>query len=102
MTTVTFASKLTKDGSLSIPQQAVEELGLRPGDEVQVNVEVINGANLAEEIEQERLQKRFDAFFDRLETLTFEPPTKPHTEETVESGFGDMMDEKFRKLGFKS
>lgn len=102
MATVTFASKLKEDGSLSMPKEVVEELGLHPGDEVQVNVEAANGANRIEELEQARLQRKFDAFFDRLDTLTFESPTKALTGDPAEAGFSDAMDEKFRKLGFKS
>lgn len=39
MAAVTFASRLKDDGSLTIPNHAVEELGLHPGDEVHVRVE---------------------------------------------------------------
>lgn len=43
MGAVTFASKLGPDGTLAVPQQAVEELGIQPGDEVRVSVEAANG-----------------------------------------------------------
>jgi bifunctional DNA-binding transcriptional regulator/antitoxin component of YhaV-PrlF toxin-antitoxin module len=39
MAALTFASTLRSDGSLTIPRQAVEELGIHPGDEVCVRVE---------------------------------------------------------------
>ena len=42
MAAVMFASKLKNDGSLTMPKQAVEELGIQPGDDVQVRVEAAN------------------------------------------------------------
>ncbi len=42
MAAVTFGSKLKNDGSLTMPKQAVEELGIHPGDEVRVRVEAGN------------------------------------------------------------
>ena len=39
MAAIIFASKLNNDDSLTIPRRAIEELGLHPGDEVQVSVE---------------------------------------------------------------
>lgn len=39
MAAITFASRLQEDGSLFIPKEAVDELGLHPGDEVQVQIE---------------------------------------------------------------
>lgn len=39
MTSITFVSKLTIDGSLQVPDGAVNELGLHPGDLLQVKIE---------------------------------------------------------------
>ena len=39
MAAIIFASKLNNDDSLTMPRRAIEELGLHPGDEVQVRVE---------------------------------------------------------------
>ena len=39
MAAVTFASKLKDDGSLTVPKDAVEELGILPGDRVRVRLE---------------------------------------------------------------
>ena len=45
MAAVTFASKLKKDGSLTMPKRAAEELGIHPGDSVRVRVEAAGGAD---------------------------------------------------------
>lgn len=42
MAATTFASTLQEDGSLPVPQAAMEELGLHPGDTVQVQIEPAN------------------------------------------------------------
>jgi bifunctional DNA-binding transcriptional regulator/antitoxin component of YhaV-PrlF toxin-antitoxin module len=70
MDAVTFASKLRDDGSVAIPKEAVEELGLHPGDELTVRVEPANGTDAIDE--QAALQAKFDRFFEKLDTLTFE------------------------------
>ncbi len=65
MPTVKFASRLKKDGSLRIPQEAVDELGIQPGDEVQVSVQSTSDATdqayydqaIAELLEQARSLK---------------------------------------------
>ncbi len=38
MAGITFAAKLSDDRSLTIPQEAVEKLGIHPGDEIQLNI----------------------------------------------------------------
>ena len=44
--TIHFATRLQKDGSLHVPQTAIEELGLRPGDAVRVSLDATEDANL--------------------------------------------------------
>lgn len=43
MESATFEAKLSKDGSLALPQRVVAELGIHPGDEIHVHVEAVNG-----------------------------------------------------------
>lgn len=100
MAEVTFASKLKNDGSLTIPSEAVDELGLHPGDEVKVRVELTNGV-VSDDEEQAILQAKFDRFFERLDTFTFEKPTPLLNGDAAETAFTEAMDEKYRKLGFK-
>ncbi|MCW3096755.1 MAG: hypothetical protein JWL77_2373 [Chthonomonadaceae bacterium] len=101
MTTVTFASKFNEDGSLTIPREVVEKLGLHPGDEVQVRIEATDEANDLEGPEQAALQAKFERFFAELDTLTFEKPTKFPDGDQAETAFTEIMDKKYRKLGFK-
>ena len=40
MASIIFAATLQEDGSLTMPKGAADELGLHPGDEVQVRIEM--------------------------------------------------------------
>jgi antitoxin component of MazEF toxin-antitoxin module len=74
MAIVTFTSNLKADGSLTIPREAVEELGLHPGDAIKVQIETTNGAGSGADPDQAALQAKFERFFEELDTLTFEKP----------------------------
>ena len=101
MATVNFASKLRADGSLTIPREAVDELRLHPGDEVQVRVEAATGVSQEDEGDQATLQAKFERFFEKLDTLTFEKPPSIRRSDRAKASFSEAMDEKYRKLGFK-
>ena len=93
MAGVTFASKLKGDDSLTIPKRAVEELGLHPGDEVQVRVEAANG-----NADQAYYDREIANLLEEASRLKPEPgnsSSDPH-----EAAFGEIMKEKFRKQGF--
>jgi antitoxin component of MazEF toxin-antitoxin module len=95
MAAVTFASKLKEDGSLTIPQEAVEELGLHPGDEVQVRVEAANGiATSASPKMLDEVLKDLLAEAERLEPQPGKESNDPH-----ERAFGEIIKEKYRKMG---
>ncbi|HZT44176.1 MAG TPA: AbrB/MazE/SpoVT family DNA-binding domain-containing protein [Chthonomonadaceae bacterium] len=98
---ITFSAKLKDDGSLTVPKEAVEQLGLHPGDEVQVHLESANGAIQTDESDQTTLQAKFERFLEKLDALTFEKPAKFPAGDPAEAAFVEAMDEKFRKLGFK-
>ena len=91
MAAITFVSKLKEDASLTIPREAVEELGLRPGDEVQLQVKTKNGTSQIEEPDQDALQAKFDRFFDDLDTLTFEKPVPFSNGDQTETAFREIM-----------
>ena len=101
MAAITFVSKLKEDSSLTIPREAVEELGLHPGDEVQVQAMTKNGVGQIEESEQGALQAKFERFFDDLDTLLFEKPNRFPNGDQAETAFTEIMDKKYHKLGFK-
>ena len=101
MAAITFASKLKEDGSLTIPTEAAERLGLRSGDEVQVRVEAAHTNTSSRESDQNELQAKFDQFFEGLEGLTFDKPSKFPEGDPAETAFVSAMDEKYSKLGFK-
>jgi hypothetical protein len=60
-----------------------------------------NGAGQIEESDQTALQARFECFFVNLDTLTFEKPTVFPNRDSAEVTFTEMMDKKYRQLGFK-
>lgn len=101
MAAVTFASKLTEDGSLRLPREAVEALGLYPGDEIQVSVAVTDEPDSPGESDGNLLQKKFQRFFERLDTLAFERPIPVRNGNAAEDSLMQALDEKYRKLGFK-
>ncbi len=93
MAAVTFASKLNDDGSLTMPRKAVEELGIHPGEEVQVRVEVTTGA-----ADQARYNQTIAELLEEAKRIKREPgipSSDPH-----EAEFGEIMKEKYRTQGF--
>ena len=99
MAAITFASKLKEDGSFTIPQEAVETLGLHPGDEVTVRIEAANGVSHIEEPDQAELQHRTAQLFEEADRLVREPGkffTDPY-----EAAWAEGVEEKARRMGLK-
>ena len=101
MAGITFASRLKLDGSVTVPVDAVETLGLRPGDSVRVRVEAVGGLGGAEGADQDDLQARLDRFFDALDRQAVEGPALTRDCDPAEAAFVEAMDEKYRRLGFE-
>jgi bifunctional DNA-binding transcriptional regulator/antitoxin component of YhaV-PrlF toxin-antitoxin module len=95
MAAMTFALKLKEDGSFTIPQEAVETLGLHPGDEIQVRIETTNGA----EPDQAELQRRAALRFEEADRIVREPG-KPLTD-PLEVAWAQGGEEKARRMGLK-
>lgn len=96
MAGMTFASKLKDDGSFTIPQEAVETLGLHPGDEITVRIET-NGAAHIGAPDQAELQRRAALRFEEADRLVREPG-KPLTD-PMEAAWAEGVEEKARKMG---
>jgi len=94
MAAITFASKLREDGSFTIPPEAVEQLGLHPGDEIQVRIETTNGT-----LDQAELQRRSARLFEE-DDRTVREPGKPLTD-PYEAAWAQGVEEKARKMGLK-
>jgi len=101
MAAITFESKMSADGKLTIPTEAVKQLGIRPGDDVRVRVEPAQEAGRTSEQEQEALQAKFDRFFAGMAHARFERPGTTPKGDEAEIAFVEEMDEKYRRLGFK-
>lgn len=63
MATLTFASKLNADNCFTIPQEAVETLGLPPGDEINVRIETRYEVSLSDGVEQAELHRKASVRF---------------------------------------
>jgi bifunctional DNA-binding transcriptional regulator/antitoxin component of YhaV-PrlF toxin-antitoxin module len=98
MAAITFASKLTADGSFMIPQEAVEKLGLHPGDEITVRIETNNPVN-GEMLDQAELHRRALLRFEEADQLVREPG-KPLSD-PLEAAWAAGVEEKARKMGLK-
>ena len=96
MAGLTFAAKLKEDGSLVIPQQAVETLGLHPGDEITVRIET-SGTAASEGPDQAELQRRAALRFAEADLLAREPG--PALTDPLEAAWGRGVEEKARRMG---
>ncbi|HLV81253.1 MAG TPA: AbrB/MazE/SpoVT family DNA-binding domain-containing protein [Chthonomonadaceae bacterium] len=94
MSVVTFSSRLTEDGSFTIPPEAVEQLGIHPGDEIRVRIEAANGMP-----DQAELQRRSAKLFEE-DDRTIREPGKPLTD-PYEAAWAQGVEEKARKMGLK-
>lgn len=95
MAAVTFDSKLNADGSLLVPEEAIEALGARPGEALHVRVETANGTKAP--IGQRLLS---DALVDLLaEAERFEGRPGLESSDATSNEFGDIVKEKYRRLG---
>lgn len=97
MSTLTIAKKLELDGSLIIPTDFFKGMNLQAGDTVQVRVESINLLD----IEQEKLQLKFESFFDRLDQINCNSERFKTNASSGKDLFSEAMDEKFHKQGFR-
>lgn len=94
MASITFATKLAEDGSFVIPREAIEELGLYPGDEISIRLETTQDAP-----SQEEYERRITLLLEEAKNLETEPG-KPSSD-PYEAAFGEIMKEKYRKQGLK-
>ncbi len=83
----------------TLPPETMEQLNLQPGDHVEISSESLKRVTTAP-TDQTELQAKLDAFFERLEATTFEKPNTAPPSDPVEQNFAEMMDAKFKKLGF--
>jgi bifunctional DNA-binding transcriptional regulator/antitoxin component of YhaV-PrlF toxin-antitoxin module len=99
MAALTFASRLKEDSSFTIPQEAVETLGLHPGDEIMIRIEVTNGLTPIEAPDQAELQRLAACRFEEADRLVREPG-QPLTD-SLEAAWAEGIEEKARKIGLK-
>ena len=98
MAVMTFASKLKEDGTFTIPQEAVESLGLHPGDEITIRIETTSGSHFGEP-DQAELQRRAALCFEEADRLAREPG-KPLSD-PLEAAWAAGVEEKARRMGLK-
>ena len=96
MAAMTFASKLNDDGSFTIPREAVETLGLRPGDDITVRIEATGGGPIGRP-DQAELQRRAALRFEEADRLVREPGKL--LSEPMEAAWAAGVEEKARRMG---
>src|SRR5947208_1708728 len=102
MAAITFAARLNPDGSLTLPAEAIETLGLHPGDAVQVSLQPANGSapsTIPPEDQESSLPALFAELLEAGKNVKREPG-KPLAN-TEEEAIGAMIAEKYRKQGLK-
>jgi antitoxin component of MazEF toxin-antitoxin module len=99
MAAVTFAARFAADGSLTIPDEAVETLKLNPGDEITVRLETGVGVPETEQLTQDEYLRRITRLFEEADTLVREPG-KPLTD-PYEAAWAAGVEEKARRIGLK-
>ena len=92
MASIVFATKVREDGRLDIPPEALEALGLAPGDEVEVQLDTKQAP-----LSQAEYNSIFQELLAEAERVIEVSPPVP-TEE--DSAMGRLLREKFRKQGF--
>jgi bifunctional DNA-binding transcriptional regulator/antitoxin component of YhaV-PrlF toxin-antitoxin module len=98
MAVMTFASKLKDDGTFTIPQEAVETLGLHLGDEITIRIETTDAAYMGER-DQAELQRRAACCFADADSLVREPGKS--LSDPMEATWAAGVEEKARRMGIK-
>ena len=99
MASLSIEAKVTHDGSVTIPRDAVGALGLRPGDDVRIQIETVPVGPDGEPSVQSELHRRLS---QRLEeaSQTVRMPSKPFTD-PLEAEWGRGVEEKARRMGIE-
>jgi len=95
MATVIFTSTVKANGAIVVPKEALMKLGILSGEEVEVRVEVANSVQTAPVMLGEMLKD----LLDEIETL--EPETKIVYNDPHEKAYGEVLLDKYRKMGLK-
>jgi len=99
MAGVSFEATLREDGSLTIPGEAIDVLGLHPGDQVRVKVESAHGMLPDDEPDQAVLRARAARRFAEADLLVREPG-KP-LRDPFEAAWAAGVEEKARRMGIE-
>jgi bifunctional DNA-binding transcriptional regulator/antitoxin component of YhaV-PrlF toxin-antitoxin module len=99
MAAMTFASKLNEDGSVIIPQEALDTLKLHPGDEIKIRIEGANGNSLSDQPDQAALQRKARRLFEAADRVAREPGQQ--LTDPQEAEWAQGVEEKARKMGLK-
>lgn len=99
MTSLSIAAKVTLDGTVTIPRDAVGALGLQPGDDVRVQIETVDLDSEADGAIQSELHRKL---LKRLEdaSRTVREPFKALSD-PLEAEWARGVEEKARRMGLK-
>jgi bifunctional DNA-binding transcriptional regulator/antitoxin component of YhaV-PrlF toxin-antitoxin module len=92
---ISFASNYREDGTLTIPREAVEELGLHPGDQLEIR------AVSSHEILGPEAPRVLDDVLAPLlvEASNLDSQPGKESSDPYERAFGEIIKEKYRKMG---
>jgi len=96
-TAVTLVSRLQHDGSIVVPNEAYQALGICPGDEITVEIQVVDGSQGITEPSQAELHRRAEMLFDDADHLVREPGID--LSDGLEAAWANGMVDKARRMG---
>ena len=99
MASLTLAAKVEKDGCVIVPVEAVDALGLQPGDDIRIRIEGVGPDTQADDAVQAELHRKLQVLLDEAHKLQREP-CKPFTD-PLEAEWARGVEEKARRMGLK-
>ena len=99
MASLTLAAKVSEVGNVIVPEEAIGALGLRPGDDIKIQIEGVAAGAEADNAVQADLRQKLTSRLDEAHTLKREPFT-PFTD-PLEAEWAKGVEEKARRMGLK-
>ncbi len=96
MAAITITVKASDDGTITLPMQSVESLGLHPGDEVHLSIQTESDTDTISDVDD---AETLVELFEEAATLVPEPG-RPLTD-PLKAIWGEGVEEKFARMGLK-
>jgi len=99
MASLTLAAKVSEVGNVIVPEEAIDALGLRPGDDIRILIEGVATSTEADNALQAELRQKLTSRLEEAHALKREP-FKPFTD-PLEAEWAKGVEEKARRMGLK-